>query len=67
MPVVDGKRVSLRTGKATGRPAAEYPVEWENYYRQWKDGNITATKAMEELKLTRTTFYKLVKRFEAGN
>lgn len=67
MPVVDGKKVSLRTGKATGRPAAEYPAEWEKYYKQWKDGDITATKSMEELNLTRTTFYKLVKRFEAGN
>lgn len=30
-------------------------------YTQWKDGNITATKCMEQLGLKRNTFYRLVK------
>lgn len=64
MPVVDGKRVSAKTGRPTGRPNAEYPDEWEGVYKQWKAGNITANKAMEILNLKRTTFYKLVKKDE---
>lgn len=66
MPVVDGKRVSKKTGRATGRPAAHFPPEWEDYYKRWKNGSITATKAMEDMGMSRATFYKLVKRYEAG-
>lgn len=64
MPVVDGKRVSVKTGRPTGRPKAEYPAQWENVYKQWKADSITANKAMEILNLKRTTFYKLVKQYE---
>lgn len=64
MPVVDGKKVSLKTGRPTGRPSIKYPAAWEQYYNDWKSGNITATKAMELLGLKRNTFYKLVKQYE---
>lgn len=64
MPVVDGKKVSLKTGRPTGRPSIKYPAAWEKYYNDWKSGNITATKAMELLGLKRNTFYKLVKQYE---
>lgn len=64
MPVIDGKRVSSKTGKATGRPAAEFPEDWEKYYSEWKSGEITAKQAMDNMELKRTTFYKLVKMWE---
>ena len=64
MQVVDGKRVSAKTGRPTGRPNAVYPDNWEQVYKQWKEGSITANKAMETLDLKRTTFYKLVKQYE---
>lgn len=64
MPVIDGKKVSLKTGRATGRPPAAYPDSWEQYYQLWKDGDITAKKCIEELGLKRATFYKLVNRYE---
>lgn len=64
MPIVNGKKVSLKTGRPTGRPSIEYPAAWEQYYNDWKSGNITATKAMELLRLKRNTFYKLVKQYE---
>lgn len=66
MPVIGGKRVSKKTGRPTGRPAAQFPPEWEEYYKLWKSGGITATKAMEEMHMNRATYYKLVKRYEAG-
>lgn len=65
MPVVNGKKVSLKTGRATGRPQAEYPSNWKEYYQSWKNGNITAKKCIEELGLKRATFYKLVNRYES--
>lgn len=64
MQVVDGKRVSSKTGRPTGRPNAVYPDNWEQVYKQWKECSITANKAMETLDLKRTTFYKLVKQYE---
>lgn len=67
MPIVNGKRVSLKKGKgATGRPNATYPENWEQVYKEWQSGKITAVKAMEFLGLKRTTFYKLVKNYKRG-
>ena len=51
-------------GKHLGRPNAEYPTNWEQMYNNWKSGTITATAAMEQLNMKRTTFYKLVKLYE---
>ena len=60
----EGKKVSNKTGRTVGRPKVEYPTEWEAVYKEWKQGNITATKAMQTLDLKRNTFYNLVKRYE---
>jgi len=65
MPVVNGKKVSAKTKKPTGRPNATYPETWQTVYTQWKNGDITAKIAMTTLNMTRTTFYKLVKQFES--
>jgi DNA invertase Pin-like site-specific DNA recombinase len=65
MPIVNGKKVSLKTGRPTGRPNATYPENWESIYNNWKSGAITATAAMEQLEMKRTTFYKLVKQYES--
>ena len=64
MPVVHGKKVSLKTGRPTGRPSAEFPLEWKAVYGNWKAGEITAVVAMQKLNLTKSTFYNLVKRYE---
>lgn len=61
MPIINGKKVSSKTGKASGRPSAEFPQEWVAYYTEWKQGKITAKKCMDDMNLKRTTFYKLVK------
>ena len=65
MPVNEkGKKVSLKTGKETGRPNAQYPSNWNEVYTQWKIGDIKAVEAMKLLELKKTTFYKLVKQYE---
>ena len=64
MPVVNGKRVSSRTGKPTGRPMIEYPEKWGQIYGDWKAGNITAVNAMSLLGLKRCSFYKLAHQYE---
>lgn len=60
----EGKKISAKTGRRTGRPKAKYPKDWKEVYSQWKQGEVTATKAMEKLDLKRNTFYKLVKEYE---
>lgn len=66
MPIINGKKTSLKTGRPTGRPNAQYPDNWNTYYEKWRLGELTATKCMEILGLKRSTFYKLVKNYEAG-
>lgn len=50
-------------GRHLGRPKAKFPDGWERVYTEWQSGNITATKAMQELDMKRTTFYKLAKAY----
>lgn len=59
-----GVAVAKEKGKRFGRPAAEFPSTWKIVYTEWKAGNKTATDAMQELGLKRTTFYKLAKKYE---
>ena len=59
------KYISRKTGRAVGRPVAEYPAGWEAVYTAWKAGEITAVQSMERLSLKKSTFYNLVKRYEA--
>lgn len=51
-------------GKAIGRPVVELPKNFGRIYDQWKAGEITAVKAIQKLKLKKSTFYKLVKEYE---
>lgn len=60
----EGIKIALEQGVKFGRPKAEISDEFINAYKKWKDGAITATKAMEEAGMKRTTFYKLVKEYE---
>lgn len=64
MPLVNGKRVSLKTGKPTGRPCVAYPENWVEIYEKWSNEEITATEAIKQLNLKRTTFYRLVEKYK---
>ncbi len=52
-------------GKHCGRPAITYPKGFGKYYNQVQAKQITATMAMAQLKLKKTSYYKLVKAHEA--
>lgn len=62
----EGIDIKKAQGKHLGRPKATFPDKWEMIYKQWKQEEITANKAMELLNMKRTTFYKLVK-MQEGN
>ncbi|WP_336533979.1 hypothetical protein, partial [Bacteroides acidifaciens] len=57
-------KVSLKTGKPTGRPAIGYPRDWPEVYARWKNKEITAVEARQLLGLKTTTFYKLARQYE---
>ena len=42
------------------------PKEFPSIYGKWKDGEITARGAMKKLKLSGSSFYRMVKRYESG-
>ena len=60
----EGIAVAKAQGKHLGRPRAELPSNFQDEYEKWKAGKQTATVTWNNLGLTKTTFYKLVKRYE---
>lgn len=60
----EGIAVAKAQGKHLGRPKATFPEGFLKMYTTWKSNEITAKKAMLELGLKPTTFYKLVKEHE---
>lgn len=60
----EGIAVAKNKGKRFGRPKIKYPDNWDEVYTQWRNNEITAVKAMDLLKLSSPTFYRMVKKFE---
>lgn len=58
--IVDAKA----KGKKFGRPAAQFPENWLFVYNRWKNHEITARRAMQEMNLKKSTFYNLVQKYE---
>ena len=61
----EGIAVAKANGKKLGRPALQFPANWNKVYASWKAGEITAKEAMEQTNTKRTSFYKLVGMTEA--
>lgn len=51
-------------GVKFGRPVITYPDQWEEVYKEWKAGRLTARNAMKQLELKKDSFYKLVNQYE---
>ncbi|MGM0859757.1 MAG: recombinase family protein [Bacillota bacterium] len=76
--VAEEERMKIRTrqaegiasakaqGKHLGRPKTSITSEIEQAYKQWKAGEITAVKAMNNSNMTKATFYRKVKEYEAN-
>ena len=62
-----GIEVAKAKGIKFGRPAIGYPDNWNQVYLKWKNEECKAVDAMKELGLTKSTFYKLVKKWEYSN
>ena len=56
----EGIDAAKAKGKHLGRPKLILPDNWDDVISDWKDKKITARKAMEELGISKSTFYKLI-------
>lgn len=56
----EGIAAAKAKGKHLGRPRTAKPDNWNEVIKQWRDGVITAKKAMELTGLKRSTFYQFV-------
>ena len=63
----EGIKLAKEKGKRLGKPPIEYPENWDNVYKVWKTGTITAREAMKQLNLKPTSFYKLAKFYQNGS
>jgi DNA invertase Pin-like site-specific DNA recombinase len=60
MPIIDGKRVSTKTGRPMGKPAKEV-VGIEKYKGMVADGIMSVTESCKQLGISRTQWYRLCK------
>ena len=56
----EGIESAKAKGKHLGRPRAVLPDNYKEIIKAWKAGKITAKKAIKELGLSKSTFYKLI-------
>ena len=63
----EGIELAKLQGKYRGRKKVGFPKNWNEVYPRYKNREITGTKAINEMNLKKTTFYKLVKEYEQKN
>ena len=61
----EGIDLCLAEKRPYGRPQAQFSSTFEANYKRWKAGELKAVEFMKLEGLARTTFYKLVKRYES--
>lgn len=61
MEVVNGKRVSAKTGRSYGRQAIEVGDDFEKFLKKQKDGQMTVGECCAALGISRSTWYGRVR------
>jgi DNA invertase Pin-like site-specific DNA recombinase len=61
MPIVNGKRVSTKTGNEYGRPSIKIDGDFEKFLKKQKDGEISVRECCEQLGISRATWYNKVR------
>ena len=61
MPIVNGKRVSTKTGNAYGRPPIAIDDGFKKFLKKQKDGELTVAECCEALGISRATWYNRLK------
>lgn len=60
----EGIDAAKKAGKHLGRPVLSIPENFNEVYMMWKNGEITAKKAMQILEMSSSSFYRKVREFE---
>jgi DNA invertase Pin-like site-specific DNA recombinase len=60
----EGINMAIINRTKFGRSKIRISEKFVEVYNQWKKGQITVVKAMQELGVKKTTYYKLVKEYE---
>ena len=60
----EGIAIAKAEGKYKGRTPAPIPDNWDDVYKMWHDGVITAVEAQKRTGLKPNTFYRLVARLK---
>ena len=53
-----------KTGRPYGRPKIQHPSNWKKIYALWKEKKLKSKEAWYLLKISKNTFYRLVKEYE---
>ena len=64
MPIVNGKRVSLKTGRPTGRPEIQNP-NFQKFFAAQKSGLMSIEDCCKKLGISRATWYNKIKEVSA--
>ena len=59
----EGIAIAKAKGVRFGRPPIVYPDNFSKVYKDWKNGELTAVEAMKQLRIKKTSFYNMVKRY----
>ena len=60
MPIVDGKRVSLKTGKPMGSPGKDLK-DFPKFFEKTKNGELSVSESCRQLGISRTHWYRLAR------
>ena len=63
----EGIEAARKAGRQFGRPAIDYPKDWKAVFEQWQTRDISAIEACRKLKLSRSTFFRMAKRYRQGD
>ena len=63
----EGIDLALKEGRPYGRPSATISNTFSKNYQLWKQGELKAVDFMKRENIPKSTFYKLVKRYENEN
>ncbi|SDP06176.1 helix-turn-helix domain-containing protein [Selenomonas ruminantium] len=62
----EGIQAARKAGRRFGRPAIAYPQGWNHILEAWQAREISVMDACRKLKMSRSTFYRMVKRYRQG-
>ncbi len=60
MPIIDGKKVSTKTGRAVGNPGKDLK-DFPKFFEKTKNGELSVSESCRQLGISRTHWYRLAK------